>query len=291
MLRRARVFTPLLHIGRACLVGLALLLPISPAAAHPGWGLVRDATRGVVYYTDLVQVWQIDRRGVRTIAVADVHTHELLLDQRGVLHGEDQEFVGGSRFRVRVWRREVDGRVIHGPWADGGRADAGFVTDGRNARYWASCDAARDRCVIKRRDATGRIDTAAGGHFFARPLNFLTSHPDGSVLVADGADIARLTPGGVTVLHRAVTRDRGRFAIMGMTVTTDGTIWLAAAGDSSVVRIRPDGVRELVERVRRPWIPSAVLPVSDGRYTMEYDGARCRVRFTPVRGPERVYGG
>lgn len=281
MLRPAR------HL--ACLA-VVMLLPVARAWAHPGWGLVRDSVRGTVYYTDLVQVWQIDRDGRRTIAVPDVHTHELRLDRLGVLHGEDAEFVGGSRFRVRTWRREVDGRVVLSAWADGGRAEAGFVADGSGAHYWASCDAVRDRCVIKRRLPNGRVDTAAGGRTFARPLNFLAEHPDGSVLVADGADIGRLTPSGVALLYRGVTRDRGRFAIMGMTAARDGMLWVAAAGDSAVLRIVPGGRIETVERSRGPWIPSAVLPVADGRWTMEYDGARCRVRFTPLRGRERVYG-
>jgi hypothetical protein len=274
---------------------LVLLLTVelviaSPASAHPGWGLVHDRVRRVTYYTDLVQVWQIDASGRRTIAVPEVHTHELQLEAGGVLRGEDLEFLGGTRFRNRDWSRTPDGRVTYGAWHDAIQQQTGFVADGAGTLYWTKCDAARDRCTIQQRYRSGTVRVSAGGTTFARPLNFLAPHPDGTVLLADGADIVRLTTGGVQPIARRVSSDTGRFAIMGFSVADDRALWIAAYGDGTVIRIAPDGRREVVERSATPWKPSAVVVTSDARWIMEYDGARCRVRMVPQTGPTRVFG-
>jgi len=76
---------------RAAQPGVATWLscswPVGPASprAHPGWGIVVDTPDNVLY-TDLKQVWQIGADGSKTIIVPDVHSHELYLDSRGVLH-------------------------------------------------------------------------------------------------------------------------------------------------------------------------------------------------------------
>ena len=96
----------------AALVVLSPLIAALPAGAHAGWGLVRDSTRGVIYYTDLQRVWRISPTGERSVAVADVHTHELMLDDRGNLYGEDLEGLGGDRWRYRVWRASPGLRTL-----------------------------------------------------------------------------------------------------------------------------------------------------------------------------------
>ena len=45
----------------------------------------------MIYYTDLQRVYRIDANGERSVAVPDVHTHELRLDDPGNLYGEDLE--------------------------------------------------------------------------------------------------------------------------------------------------------------------------------------------------------
>src|SRR5262245_46318780 len=81
---------------------LLLLLPL-PAVAHPGVGIVQDA-RGNIFYTDLTQVWKISPDGRKTVAVPNVHTHELSLDMAGNLYGEHLWFDGAtSKWRHRVW--------------------------------------------------------------------------------------------------------------------------------------------------------------------------------------------
>jgi hypothetical protein len=112
---------------RTTLLVLGVLATPLPVLAHPGWGLVGDDARQRVYYTDLVQVWSVERSGERRVAVPNVHTHELMLDADGNLFGEDLQGTGGG-WRYRVWRLSPDGRledVI--PWRAGYRDDYGFV--------------------------------------------------------------------------------------------------------------------------------------------------------------------
>jgi hypothetical protein len=44
-----------------------------------------------------VHVWRIAPDGRKSIAVRDVHSHELAIDATGALVGEDSEFLGGER--------------------------------------------------------------------------------------------------------------------------------------------------------------------------------------------------
>ncbi len=53
-----------------------LLLMSATAFAHPGVGIVIDS-RGNVFYTDLRQVWRIAADGSKSVAVLNVHSHEL----------------------------------------------------------------------------------------------------------------------------------------------------------------------------------------------------------------------
>ena len=66
---------------------------INSLKAHPGIGIVMD-NEGNVYYTDLTHVWKIPKEGKLTIAVENVHTHELYLDSNGNLYGEHEWYNG-----------------------------------------------------------------------------------------------------------------------------------------------------------------------------------------------------
>ena len=271
------------------LVGVAA--GVAPAAAHPGWGLVRDPVRAVVYYTDLTQVWRVDAAGRRTVAVPGVHTHELRLDRDGNLYGEHLESVGGDRWRHRVWRLAPDGALSELiPWREGFLENYGFVADERGALYWASCSVPADRCVVKRRAPNGQVSAAGSGATFARPFNFMAGDPRGGILVADGPDLRRITPADrLETVARGLSRDSGRFAIMGIWAAPDSSIYVAGFEDRVVLRLVGDR-REVVARTPRPWQPSAALRGPDGLWITEYDGARVRLRRVGPAGRETIFG-
>lgn len=280
---RGRVVTAVLVLGA---LGRA-----ATALAHPGWGLVRDPVRRTVYYTDLVRVWKIDSAGRRSVAVPDVHTHELRLDAQGNLYGEDLEN-SGDRWRNRVWRLSPDGRLTDViPWRPGFREDYGFVADASGALYWTQCSVEADRCVVKRRTTNGQVSAVGRGRSFARPLNFLASDGAGGVLLADGNSVLRLTP--VDTFASAIrnaTRTNDRFAIMGFHPRPSGEITIAAFEDRTVVRLTPARPPQVLYRAEGPWRPSAVLESADGLWITEYDGNRVRQRHRDATGRERTWG-
>ena len=73
--------------------------------AHPGIGLVYDGDR-TIYYTDLTHIWKLDiENGEREIAVSDVHSHELCLDQDGNLYGEHYWYDADHQiFKNYLWK-------------------------------------------------------------------------------------------------------------------------------------------------------------------------------------------
>src|SRR5436853_2544989 len=70
---------------------LLLVLFVTPALAHPGWGIV-VAPDGTVFCTDLHQVWRLTPTGQLSVAVPHVHSHELTMDAAGNLYGENVEY-------------------------------------------------------------------------------------------------------------------------------------------------------------------------------------------------------
>lgn len=273
------------------LAAVLVLFTAGHAKAHPGWGLVRDPVRGIVYYTDLVRVWKIDRDGRRSVAVPDVHTHELRIDAAGNLYGEDLEGVGAG-WRNRVWRMTPDGRVADVlPWRSGFRDDYGFVADRNEALYWAKCSAERDSCVVRRRRGPGVVGDVAGGKTFARPLNFLASDVGGRVFLADGRSILRLTDAdSFAVVYRGPASANDRFALMGFQPLASGEVLAAAFEDRTVIRIVPGRQPVVVYRTAAPWQPAAVLEAPDGLWITEYDGSRVRQRHRDAGGRERTWG-
>lgn len=269
----------------ALLAGVLLVALASPALAHPGAGIVRDR-QGNVFYTDLERVWRIGADGRKSVAVPDVHTHELMLDSAGNLFGEDSRYQGGDRWRVRVWRRAPDGRTTDVvPWRDGFWREHGLTRDARGATYWASCPARR--CTLSRRDADGRVAVVARPAAFAHQVNWLAATADGAVVLVHGEDVARVdTSGRLTTLARSVGRN-----LMGIEPQADGSVLVAAWGDGAVKRVGRDGRVTVAARSARPWAPSGVTRAPDGAlWLLETSTTNAvRVRRVAPDGQSRSY--
>jgi hypothetical protein len=182
-----------------------LLVMISPAAAwaHPGWGIVQDS-KGNVYFTDTRLVWKVSTDGRMSVAVPNVHTHELCIDAADNLYGEHLWYVGGASppWKHRVWHLRPDGSVSDViPTRDGFLTDYSFVRDRAGNMYWA------DRgqvTVIKKRSASGAIKTHAAANF--RSVERMTAMPDGTLFLMDAGDLRRVSPAGrVTTIATALT--------------------------------------------------------------------------------------
>jgi hypothetical protein len=281
----------------ACLL---LLVAALPAWAHPGVGLVMDR-QGNVFYTDLTHVWRIAPDGSKSIAVRNVHTHELALDSADNLFGEDSEYLGGDRYRHRIWRRSPNGRITDVvPWREGFWREYGFVHDRAGAMYWVQCP--DERCVIRKRTPGGRTTTVAPGVRLTRNVavvNWLAVAPDGSVYFPDGRDLCRLDPRGrlTTVAPGLAPRTpvHGNaselHSLLGMQPDAQGNIYVANYAGRSVVRVSPAGHVALVARAPAPWSPSGVLVAPNGDlWILEYSTSnQARVRRVARNGRTTVF--
>ena len=267
------------------LLVLLLLLAATPALAHPGVGIVRDRL-GNVYYTDLVHVWRIAPDGRKSIAVRDVHTHELAIDSAGVLYGEDNRYLGGDRYRHRIWRRTPDGRVEDViPWRDGFWREYGFVRDANGATYWASCP--ERVCTIHRRAPDGLTSAVVPRTPLSGTVQWLAPAPGGELFVLDAGALKRLGPTGEL---RTLTAALGS-APMGMWPEPDTSVLVAVYGRRAVICVAPSGKITTVARVPAPWGPSGVLRAPDGAlWILEYSTANeARVRRVTAAGRTTVY--
>lgn len=269
-------------------VALSLLLAgAAPLVAHPGVGIVMDQ-RGNVFYTDLARVWKVGSDGRKTVAVANVHTHELWLDREGSLYGEHLWYEGDAtkQWGHRVWRRAPDGTVTDVlPARRGFRSDYSFVRDAGGASYWVERESKPPR--FRKRSADGVVSTLAECAS-CRDVRWLTAAADGTVYFVDGTDLYEISPAGAIRLRaarlgrRTATHPQAgdRHIIMGLWTDRAHGVYAAIYGAGEVKRIAPDGRVRVVARSRFPWSPSGGMIAPNGDlWILEYsvtNAARAR---------------
>ncbi len=249
-----------------------LVAGLYTAVAHPGTGIVMDRKENL-FYTDLKQVWKISPDGRKTVAVRDVHTHELYIDNSDNLYGEHLRYEGEStnRWWHRVWKLSPNGTLADLiPERQGfldDYSDFHFVHDAHNNFYWA---ARGDTTFICRRSPNGTVTTIAGAKF--RDVRWMTATADGIVFLTDLYDLVRVAPyGDVKTIARGlaswnVNRLLGpdRHAIMGLWTDGRANVYAAVYADHAVKRIQPDGSVTTVVRSRAPWSPTGGLIAPNG---------------------------
>lgn len=275
---------------------LILMLSVATAPAHPGVGIVQDS-RGNVFFTDLKQVWKITPDGKKSVAVANVHTHELCLDARDGLYGEHLWYEGDStkKWGHRVWCLKPDGSVSDViPAREGFLKDYSFVRDRAGTMYWADRG---NETVIKKRSSDGKVVTHAAADF--RAVQRMTSTPDGTLFLMDGGDLRRVSPDGkVTTVAAKLSEQKPPPAKvtelnyhMGLWTDGEGRVYVAVADERLVLRVDADGKAKVVARSGDRWSPSGGMFDRDGNlWLLEYDSANTvRARRIDRDGRERVF--
>ncbi len=223
----------------SCSFGLILLLASHNLYAHPGVGNVQDS-RGAVYFTDLKQVWKIAPDGKMSVAVPNVHAHELCLDAQDNLYG-DHLAADGGKWTNRVWRMKPDGTLTNIiPSREGlNLPDYSFVRDRCGSMYWA--DPAQP--IIKKRLPGGNVINYATSDF--RMVQRMTASPDGTLFLMDGANLRRVsTNGQVTTLRTNLSalspppaNVAERNYHMGVWTDSSGNVYVAVAMEHLVLRV------------------------------------------------------
>ena len=255
------------HLGILLIGWLALA---SSTAAHPGVGIVMDR-QGNVFYTDLAQVWKISPQGRKSIAVRNVHTHELCLDAGGNLYGEHLWYEGEAtdRWGYRVWRLGPDGKLTDViPARQGFLRDYSFVRDAAGNMYWADRE---PRTVIRKRAPNGAISTLAPCPS-CRDVRWMTATPDGTVRFIDAGDLVEVSPAGSLrtlakhlqerVLSQVQVNDP--HLLMGLWTDAARNTYIASYGGRVVKKVTPAGQVQVVARSRFPWSPTGGLVAPNG---------------------------
>jgi hypothetical protein len=230
----------------------AVLFVASAAFAHPPVGIVVDRG-GNVFYSDLKQVWRLAPDGRKSVAVPNVHTHELYLDAAGNLYGEHLWYEGETidRWDYYVWRRSPDGRVqtIVGPKREF-RTDYSFVRDAAGNHYWAD---RKNNAVMKNKSVLAR------GRF--RDIRWMTATPSGTVYLIDAVDLVQVSPNGA-VRTVAKNLSSSRFLrpdigphhlLMGLWTDPRGNVCVADYAHGVVKRVALDEGVSVIARSHLPW--------------------------------------
>jgi sugar lactone lactonase YvrE len=275
---------------------LVLMLAGAAAQAHPGVGIVKDS-RGNLFYTDTKQVWKIAPDGKKSVAVPNVHTHELRLDAEDNLYGEHLWYEGEAtkKWGHRVWCLKRDGTLVDViPAREGFLRDYSFLRDRAGNMYWADRGA---QTVIKKRSPDGKINTHATADF--RQVTWITVTPDGVLFLIDGGDLRRVAPDGKvsTVAVKLSERKPAPAEAanlnyhMGLWTDDEGNVYVAVARERLVLKARGAGASVVVARSRGGWSPSGGVFDRDGTlWLLEYSSTNAqRVRRIARDGSERFF--
>jgi streptogramin lyase len=230
-------------------------------------------------------VWRVAPGGGRSVAVPNVHTHELYIDGRDNLYGEHLWYEGDAtkQWGWYAWMRTPQGQVSKlVPNQRGFRSDYSFARDGAGNMY----SVLRERSEIRRRTPAGVVSTMARGRF--TDPRWLAVTPSGVVYFIDRTDLVRVTADGkIAVVGRALSRGSlARAAydephrIGGIWFDRAGSVYLADQAEGKVKRMGPDGRWSVVAESPWPWSPTGGVVTSTGSlWLLEYDPAnRSRVR-------------
>jgi hypothetical protein len=263
--------------------------------AHPGIGIVRDS-RGNIFYTDLRQVWRIATDGTKSVAVPDVHTHELCLDADDNLYGEHLRYEGDATgiWRHRVWKRAPEGTITNViPERSGFLTDYSFVRDRAGTMYWADRG---ESTVIRKRATQGQTEVVAT--IPSRDTGWLCAAPDGTLCLSDNDDFLRIDQAGriETLARDLATPPSGRHRvgqrldIMGLWLDADGNLFAAVTITRQVKKITPSGDVSHFSTSSAPWRPTGGLAGADGdHWILESSGTNnVRVRHLRADGTSSV---
>lgn len=254
---------------------LACLLP-TPAAAHPGSGIVVDRF-GQIYFVDMVSgVWKIDAHGALT-HIRGPGFHWMTLDAADRFAATQlPSGSGGDVARIGTSPTLLLGSDF--PLAIGRDGDLYFPTRRAAAPL-----------QILRFLPTGQTSVlvslpAPSARDPVRELNGLAAGPDGSLYYSEHDAIRRISRAGqvstvveniqvvaCTSMSRGGTRRDP--LLRGLDVDGDGTIYVAATGCGSVLRVTPAGRVTILPQVPNPWSATGVALFGSDVYVLEFQNA------------------
>jgi len=256
-------------------LALACLRP-APAAAHPGSGIVVDRF-GQIYFVDMVSgIWKIDAHGALT-HIRGPAFHWMTLD-------------ASDRFGVVQLPSGPGGDIARIGTSPTLLLGSDFpLAIGRDGNLYFPSHRAGAPLQIWRLLPTGQTSIlaslpATSARESVRQLNGLAAGPDGSLYYTEHDAIRRISKAGqvstvvehvevagcTSLLRSGTKRDP---LLRGLDVDVGGTIYVAATGCGSVLRVTPAGRVTILPQVPNPWPATGVALFGNDLYVLEFQNA------------------
>jgi sugar lactone lactonase YvrE len=282
------------------LIGCLLFVGIGTLHAHPGIGIVMDS-KGNVFYTDLSHVWKITTDGQRTIAVKNVHTHELYIDQHDNLYGEHEWYKGDAsgKWANYVWCLTRDGKIeIVAPEIEGFLENTTLVRDAKGNSYWVK--KAEQHQIMK--SAKGSKNSSVlSKHKFQNIRWMYFSKADNHLYVVDNLKIKKVSTSGEIQIVSGNLKENApphdgvadHHYVYGLCADTNKNVYAAIFGANKVKRIDTNGVVKTIHKSEKGWSPCGVLIAPDNsKWIMEFSkNNKTRVLKISPDGTQKIYGG
>ena len=262
---------------------LSILLPLF-AAAHPGTGIVKDS-KGNIYYTDLQNVWRLDVSGNKTIAVANVHTHQLFIDNLNQLYGEQSWYEGDAtkRFNHFLWKYSngILDTVTKTTQAYVSN-DFSLIRDNSGAEYFVSYPLQNS---IVKKGADGSLKILAEGDF--KDVQFMLPVQDGIYFISKG----NIYFADNTKQVKKLTKAHIGGSLFGLWQDEKGAIYTGHFEEQKVLRIDLNGNKEDFYTCKNGWSPTGGVFDKEGNLWLLECNKQNEVRVEKVEASRFLLSG
>lgn len=248
---------------------LLSLLPFTETSAHPGSGIVVDK-HGQVYFTDTGKgVWQIDPYGKLTYLPAS-EFHWMTIDTIGTFNESTKSF--GNYFEKVTPQGNQPTLIMC--------SDFPLVVNKDGNIYYA--DTRPNSTKITRRTPVGKESVLAVNKIFGS-IHGIAADRDGSLYITEASDpkantIRKIGMDGKVSIQATFVGKGGKDLPLetepsycrGLAVDSIGTIYVAATGSRSVLKITPQGQITILLQETGPWAPTGVAVFQGEVYVLEW---------------------
>lgn len=237
------------HLPIFLTITLTYYLTTLSLSAHPGLGFAKDS-KGNLYYTDLKQIWKQSIDGSVSVAVPNVHSHEIWMDKHDRLFGEHLWYVSCTEiFLWYGWRLDPDGKLHIVRTTDTAfvkEKDYSLVRDSDGYMYWYVAKDNHDIDFIKS-DSIGNKSVIAKGIY--KNIRWMYCSPENEIYFLDAEDLYKISAEGHFIclaknlaqgnLMTAVTDNN--HSVFGIWFDDQKNIYAAVTADHCVKKISADG--------------------------------------------------
>ena len=260
------------------LLKFLFLLFAMPVFAHPGIGIVQDS-KGNVFYTDLNHVWKISTDGKLSIAVRDVHTHQLHVDAADNLYGEHVWYSGEAtdKWWYYVWRLSASGELSQAVTPTEGFPENNTLVRDENGNSYYAVNSGDAEQIYRQTDSG--LTTTFCSHDFQDIRWMKMDEKTNRLLVIDLLKLYSVDPeGNISLISEDLEETKfsylflqDRHKLMGTWSDQEENIYVAVYSGKKIKKISPYGNVSTVYESQGSWSPTGGLIAGDGSmWVLEY---------------------